>query len=154
HRADEAMPYFQAAIRLHPAHAEARSNLGLALRELGRFDEAIACFEELIRLNPNHVAGHDNLAHTLGHQGKYDVALARFRAALHIAPNSTRLLAGLSGLALHGHCELTEDEVRRIEASLGRVGMPVDEQARLHFALARVRDKAGAYDEAFAHYQR
>src|SRR5262249_5087763 len=40
---DEAVAEYRQAIRLKPDYAEAHCNLGIVLRQQGRFDEALAC---------------------------------------------------------------------------------------------------------------
>jgi tetratricopeptide (TPR) repeat protein len=152
-QAEAAEPHLREAVRLRPDFAEAHSNLGLALRELNRIDEALASFRESLRLKPGFPGAHNNLAYTLQAQGKPDEARAEFRAALQLDPHSTRALLGLSGLAAAGHYQFSEDEVRLLQTLAARENLPLDERGRLHFALARLRDAAGAYDDAFAHYR-
>jgi len=150
---EAALRHLHQAVRLRPDFAEAHSNLGLAFRELGRIDEAMQCFRESLRLNPNYPGAHNNLGYTLEFQGRIDEARAEFLEALRLDPNNARALASLSGLASNGHHEFTDDQLQRIRALVARNDIPVDEVGRLHFALARVCDRAGAYDEAFAHYR-
>jgi len=44
---------YQQIVKLNPASAEAHSNLGLALYELGRYEGAIPEFSRALALNPN-----------------------------------------------------------------------------------------------------
>ncbi len=62
--------------------------------------------------------------------------------------------SGLGRLAAAGHYSFSAEELGRIDAMAGDSGRPGDERSRLHFVLARVRERAGAYDHAFAHYRR
>jgi len=153
-QAESAEPHLREAVRLRPEFAEAHSNLGLALRELNRIDEALHCFRESLRLNPGYAGAHNNLAYTLQAQGKTDEACAEFRQARRIDPNNTRALLGLSGLAAAGHYRFSDEEVRLLQALAARDDLPFDERGRLHFALARLRETAGAYDDAFVCYRR
>ncbi len=150
---EAAIRHLRQAVRLRPSFAEAHSNLGLAFRELGRIDEAMQCFRESLRLNPNYAGAHNNLGYTLEYQGKIDEARAQFLEALRLDPGNPRALASLSGLASNGHYEFTDEQLQRIRVLVARGGIPVDDLGRLHFALARVADRAGSYDEAFAHYR-
>ncbi len=153
-RPEVAIAHLQEAIRLRPTFAEAHSNLGLGLRDLGRIDEALQCFREAVRLNPGYAGAHNNLGYTLEFQGKIGEARSAFCEALRLEPNNARALASLCGLAVAGHHELAGDEIPRIEALASRTDLPLDDLGRLHFALGRLRDRAGAYDAAFAHYRR
>ena len=150
---EAAIQHLRQAVRLRPTFAEAQSNLGLAFRELGRIDEAMHCFRESLRLNPHYAGAHNNLGYTLEFQGKIDAARAEFLEALRLDPDNARALASLSSLAGGGHYEFTEEQIQRIRVLVARPDLPVDEVGRLHFALARVCDRAGAYDQAFAHYR-
>jgi tetratricopeptide (TPR) repeat protein len=150
---EPAIEHLQEAVRLRPDFAEAQSNLGLAFRELGRIDEAVRCFRGAMRLNPAYPGAHNNLGYTLEFQGQVEEARAEFREALRLDPNNARALASLSGLAAAGHYQLSDEELSRIRSLLTRNDLPADDLGRLHFALARVHDKAGDYDKAFVHYR-
>lgn len=52
-RAAEAIPQFEAALRIQPDYADAHNNLGVALSGAGRVLEAIAHFEAALQINPN-----------------------------------------------------------------------------------------------------
>jgi Flp pilus assembly protein TadD len=148
-----AAEHLRTAVRLRPTSAEAYSNLGLAVRELGRIDEAMQCFRQALHLNPAYPGTHTNLAHTLELQGRIDEARAELHEALRLDPESAPALAGLSGLAASGHYQFTDDELERIQTLLSRKDVPAEHFGQLHFALARHLDRAGAPDEAFAHYR-
>jgi tetratricopeptide (TPR) repeat protein len=150
---EAAIEHFREAVRLRPDFAEAHSNLGLALRETGRIDEATRCFREAARLNPAYAGAHNNLAYTLEFQGRVAEARAEFLEALRLDPNNARALAALTGLAVAGHYQLSDDELGRIRALAARKDLPLDDLGRLHFALARMHDKAGEHDAAFGHYR-
>ncbi len=148
----QAEAHLRQAVRLRPAFAEAHSNLGVALREQGRMDQAVQALRKAVRLNPGFAGVHNNLGYTYEFLGRIDEARDEFLAALWLDPDNPRALAGLSGLATAGHYEFSADELRRIERLVTRTDLSLDDRGRLHFALARVRDRAGEPDEAFAHY--
>jgi Flp pilus assembly protein TadD len=50
---------------LKPDFAEAHSNLGNTLKELGRLDEALASYRQAIALKPDYAEAHYNLGNTL-----------------------------------------------------------------------------------------
>jgi tetratricopeptide (TPR) repeat protein len=150
---EPAIGHFREAIRLRPAFAEAHTNLGLALRELGRLGEAADCYREALRVNPRHAAAHNNLGYLFEAEGRLDEARDEFLKALALDPYNAMALASLSGLAVAGHYDFPQDQVESVRRLVDRPDVPVDDRGRLHFALARMLDAAGSYDEAFAHYQ-
>jgi len=53
-RSQDAIPHFEAAIRIRPDYADAHYNLGVALAEIpGRLPEAIVHFEAAERIRPD-----------------------------------------------------------------------------------------------------
>jgi tetratricopeptide (TPR) repeat protein len=150
---EPAIQHLQEAVRLRPNFAEAHSNLGLALRELGRIDEAMESFRDAVRLNPDYAGAHNNLGYTLEFHGQVKEAISEFKEALRLEPNNARALASLSGLAAAGRYQLSDDELMRIRTLTQRNDLPADDLGRLHFALARLLDRSGAYDAAFEHYR-
>jgi Flp pilus assembly protein TadD len=57
---------------LKPDYAEAHSNLGNTLKELGRLDEAEASYNQAIALKPDYAEAHSNLGNTLKELGRLD----------------------------------------------------------------------------------
>jgi len=74
----------QKAVDLVPNEAEARSNLGLVLHDLGRLAEAEASYRQAISLKPEYAKAHYNLGITLKD-------LARFGEAWHSVVASIRM---------------------------------------------------------------
>jgi tetratricopeptide (TPR) repeat protein len=151
---EEAAGRLREALRLDPTCSDAHNNLGVALRDMGRIDEAMSYFREVLRLKPDSPTAHNNIGFTLEAQGHPCEALAEFQEALRLEPNNSMALLALSALSLADHYDFTDDELGRLEALASRPDLPDDERSRVHFALARAGDRAGAHGEAFAHYRR
>jgi Flp pilus assembly protein TadD len=151
---EEAASYLREALRLDPACSDAHNNLGVALRDLGRIDEAMGHFREVLRLKPDSPTARNNIGFTLEAQGHPGEALAEFQEALRLEPNNSMALLALSALSLADHYDFTDDELGRLAILAARPDLPGDERSRVHFALARAKDRAGAHDEAFTHYRR
>ena len=49
------------AIQINPNYADAHSNLGATLKELGEYQKAISCCEKAIQIQPNLEQAHINL---------------------------------------------------------------------------------------------
>lgn len=83
-RQAEAVPQFEAAIKLNPKGLPAQQNLGNVLLDLNELPKAEAMFSKLIRLEPRNSEYHRQLARALAKQGKIEPALTRFRTAVSI----------------------------------------------------------------------
>ena len=73
-------------MRLRPALVSAHSNLGNALRSLGRADEAEKCLREALRLKPDYAEAHNNLGIVLVQLGRDDDGVKEYDEALRLAP--------------------------------------------------------------------
>jgi tetratricopeptide (TPR) repeat protein len=95
-RAGEALPYFQASIRLQPGVPEPHYNCGLALAALGRPAESMEEYRAALRLQPAYADAHNNLGIVLLAEGRPAEAEAEFRAAILNKPDYAK---GYSNLA-------------------------------------------------------
>jgi tetratricopeptide (TPR) repeat protein len=88
-RLSEATTHLEAALRIRPDSAEARSDLASALaRTPGRLPEAIAEYQAAIRLLPNSAILHNNLGAALAQfPERLPEAIREYRAALRIDPD-------------------------------------------------------------------
>ncbi len=85
-RPQEAIPLFQAALKLDPDFAEARHNLACAYYQQGRLDEAITQFQEAIRLDFD--LAYIGLGIALAAKGRVGEALSQFEEAVRRLPES------------------------------------------------------------------
>jgi tetratricopeptide (TPR) repeat protein len=84
----EAIPHFEAALRVKPDYAEAESNLGMVLGNMpNRLAEAIPHFEAAVRLRPNLLEAQYNLATALAQMGRTSEALSHYQAVEKIQPS-------------------------------------------------------------------
>ncbi len=88
-RISEAIPHLEAALRIRPESAPARSDLASALAQIpGRLPEAIAQYQAAVRLLPDSAILHHNLASALAQfPDRLPEAIAEYRAALRIDPD-------------------------------------------------------------------
>lgn len=135
----EALEAFQKAIVLSRGDAEAHSNLGNVLKNLGRLSEAEASYRQALKVNPNYAEARSNLGVTLVEQDRPAEAEACLRRALEIKPDHAVAHNNL-GIALMKLDRLTEAEPcfrKALEIkpdyheALGNLGSLFTEQGRL-----------------------
>ncbi|MGC2062233.1 MAG: tetratricopeptide repeat protein, partial [Thermodesulfovibrionales bacterium] len=85
-RIDEAIEYFQTAIRLDPADEKAFNNLGLAYKAKGLYDKAIDQFRAALTLSPDDAEVHNNLGVVFKYKGMSVEAIEEHRIALRLRP--------------------------------------------------------------------
>jgi protein O-GlcNAc transferase len=76
------LPALQKTAQLLPGDAEAHSNLGNALNDLGRFDEAVVSCRRALKLSPDFAEAHSNLGNALKGLGDLAAAVASYRRAV------------------------------------------------------------------------
>jgi adenylate cyclase len=87
-RPEEAIPFFQKAIRLNPyGPLFYYRNLGGVLWMTGRYEEAVSAFKKVIQRSPNHITVHLGLAATYMRMGREQEARAEAAEVLRIDPN-------------------------------------------------------------------
>ena len=76
----EALASYQQALAISPDLAEAHSNLGEALRRMGRLSEAVAACERALALDPELAEAHNHLGNALREEGRLGQAISHYRA--------------------------------------------------------------------------
>lgn len=82
----QAASYYQAALALDADMAEARSNLGLVLLELGKIDEAAESLSTYIEQHPEEGSGYYNLGLAQEAKGSLDAAASSYKKASQLDP--------------------------------------------------------------------
>jgi len=101
--AQSAIPLFERAVALEPAHKEAWNELGLAYLRLAHFDQATAAFERQLQVNPANGHARDYLGLAFEQQQKYDEAAAAFRKQIEIDPLDALAHTALGTILLAQH---------------------------------------------------
>lgn len=87
-RIADAIPHFEAVVRIKPRYPEGNNNLGACLMNVGRNAEAADRFETALRAKPGFVDAHYNLGLALTRiPGRDADAEAQFEAALRLEPD-------------------------------------------------------------------
>ena len=95
---EEAKESYAQAIALKPDYAEAHTNLGNTLKELGRSKEAEASFRQALALQPDFAEAHFNLGITLKELGRLDEVEANLRQATILKPDFVKAYDHLGDL--------------------------------------------------------
>jgi serine/threonine protein kinase/Tfp pilus assembly protein PilF len=85
---NQAMPYYQEAVRLSPESWLGHNELGSALLKSGHLNEARRQFVFVTRLNPEISTGYCNLGVALLYAGEFASARSNFEIALERAPSA------------------------------------------------------------------
>lgn len=97
-RSDEALPHFEAALRVNPAYAFAHNDLGAELRRRRQTADAIAHLSEALRFRPDFPEAANNLGNALADAGRLDEAAARYAEALRLKPDYAEAHNGLGAV--------------------------------------------------------
>jgi len=143
-----ALDFFDRAIARKPDFAEAYSNRGNALREMGLPEKAEASYRKAIAINGKFSMAHYNLGNILLASKRFDESAAHFKRALSANPRFTEARINL-GLACKEAGNLKEAETCYRKALEQRPEMAV-----CHYNLGNVLLEAGRADEAAASYER
>jgi 2-polyprenyl-3-methyl-5-hydroxy-6-metoxy-1,4-benzoquinol methylase len=76
------------AIQIRPDYAEAYSNRGAALQELGRLDEAVESCDKAIKIRPDYAEAYSNRGAALQELGRLGEAAENYRKVISIAPQN------------------------------------------------------------------
>ena len=143
-KTEEAIGYFQEALRLNPEHFIALENLGNAYRQEKRWGEARTELEKALAVKPDDPEANYSLGMVFAQTDQTESAYQCLLKALEYRPAYPEALNNLGVLYLRtGH---TEEAIARFEASI-RVA-PLFDQSYLN--LARVYEIEGAPDKARA----
>jgi protein O-mannosyl-transferase len=137
-----ALPEFEAAARLDPGFAEARSNLGNALAAAGRFDRAVPEYQAAIALDPEAAEARVGLGSALLSAGRAREAADAYAEALRLDPSLAQAHNGRgAALAQQG---LEQDAMAEYEEALRLK----PDLATAHLNVAVVLIRQGRLDDA------
>ena len=147
----EAVVAGEVAVRLMPDSATAQTNLGSAYEVSGRERDALVCRRAAARLWPAHPVIQNSLGNALASVGDKQGAVRCYREAVRLQPKYTtpwRLLTRL--------CHYTkpdEPDAVMIRRLLSDPSIHEAQRSDLHFALGKIYDDCGRYDEAFTQFE-
>ena len=135
-------------MELKPDYAEAHSNLGHVLRQMGRLEEAEACCRRALELQPDNAACHHNLGAALAARDQFAEAETCLRRALELQPDFPEAHNNL-GTTLGNLGRFAEAEASCRRALELR---PDDPEFHNHYGATVMN--LGRFAEAATHFQR
>ncbi len=144
-----ALQAFAKAIALQPDAVEALFHLARLHLEVGFFNARVSeeYSRRALQVDPNHLGCLSSRAYALGLLGKLQEAALLHKKILTLSPNNAYALEDLLSMDClsQGH--------KGEELQFTMTGMVPVDQAKSHFALAKIHMKKKDIDQAFASYQ-
>lgn len=95
-QSEAAIEWMTRAIVIKPDYVEAHSNLGVALKALGRLPEAIASYKKAIEIDAEYLPAHTNLGVVLLALQRYEEAFTCFERVIHKEPENANAFFNLA----------------------------------------------------------
>jgi protein O-GlcNAc transferase len=86
-RLAQALPLYDAVIRLDRAFVPAHTNRGVVLQSLKRFDEALQSYGRAIELKPDSVLAYINIGNALSDLRRFEEAVQSYNCAIELKPD-------------------------------------------------------------------
>lgn len=142
-----------APISANPGDVTWLSGAAEAQFRAGRFAEAIALCKTILTIRPNLPEVYNNIGSAYSQLGQADEAERAYRRALALRPGFIAARRNLSVL-LEEAGRLTEarrlaDQALRMALATDATLLSVDDRIEMHFALAKVHEDAGRFEQAF-----
>jgi tetratricopeptide (TPR) repeat protein len=147
---DEAIRCYERALALAPTSPALHHAIGRARFLQGRFEESRAAFARAIDLEPDNAEHCAKIGRTFESEGRFDEAIVWQEKALSRQPDHAE---AHYSLAMMRSAANREARVRQLEQTLAHGSPDRDRCAWLHFAMAKLYDEGGDYDEAFRCYR-
>jgi len=146
-RLEEALAYFQQALRHDPNYPHAHNNIGAVLLAQGKPAEAVASFQKAVEFRPEDKELLCNLGMALFREGRLEEALARCGEALRIAPDLAEAHVNM-GSAYHAQLKLEE-----ALACFDRALLLKPALAQAHFSKALALLQMGDCERGWTEYE-
>jgi tetratricopeptide (TPR) repeat protein len=148
-RFDEGLAAYRQAEVLAPGNPRVQHGIARILARTGDIPGAAAMCRDALETTPDRPELWLLLGYCDAMHGHFDAAAEAYRRALALDPGSAGALHDLVAVGGQLDDDATKDAARQILRDQSR---PVRDRVAAGFALARVNDRDGAYDEAFAAY--
>ncbi len=147
---DEAVSALKKSVELKPDFADAHYQLGFLHELAERYDDAISSYETAARHNPTSSAIELALGNCLQVIGRFEPAATHLRKAISLKPGAGR---AHYMLAYSDQADASQEARDRIDRIAGGANLALEDRTYAQFAAARLHERAGDTEKAFAHYK-
>lgn len=140
---------YREMLRLRPDSPDVMIDFALVLRTMQRLDEAEAQFRRVLSLQPAHPRGLAGLASLLEFRGTPEKGYEILQPVLALAPENMHVALAYADVARRTKRGIEAAAV--LETCLARTEDP-GLQVKAHYALGKLYDTGGKYQQAFEHY--
>jgi tetratricopeptide (TPR) repeat protein len=141
----------QKLLKLRPNDANVWNSLGSAYFQLDGIAKAKSCYEKAIELDPTHAQYENNLGLTCSSTGDKVSAESHYRRALDLNPEFAEAYRNI--VAMKRFSSLDDDDVVAMRKIWETPDLDEFNKTKLAFALGKVYDDLGLYDQAFDAYR-
>lgn len=148
---DLAVRHLERALSLRPGLTEAAVYLGNLQVFLGHLETALTCYQQALAQRPGQPDALAGKALVLERQGQRRAAWQALQPIIGSGRETAN--AAIIYALLAPDFQATAQAQALLQGLLARGGWAPSQQQELHFALAKLSDKAAQYDLAFMHYR-
>lgn len=139
---ENALPFYEKALKADPEYAKANLAMAIALTKLGRLEESKAYYEKTLKLDPENAQAYNNLGMWYDRQGRVEEAKQYFLKAVELEPGSA---------LNHNNLGMAYGKLGQGELAVAEFEKAIDlkpDYARAYTNLALMRYRMGDKDEA------
>jgi len=144
---DKAVEHAKKAVELAPNNALVNNNLGVAYEFFGNFLRAQECYEKAATVSPDSIDILTNLASIYGAHDNKDKARECYLKILALKSNHGDAYRGLVGLKKYVNTD--DPDALSIKKLASQSKLSDTNRTHLFFALGKIYDDCGDYDNAF-----
>jgi tetratricopeptide (TPR) repeat protein len=146
----EAYSAYQQAITLNQQFARAHFDLAGLHYLQDRFAEAEQAYRRALKLKPDYVEACNNLGRSIRRQGRLEEAQEYFEKAMSLDPDSVEAYFNMASLRKF---TAESPEPARLEKLASKAPyLPENSRIRYWYAMGKMREDLGRYDDAFTAY--
>lgn len=147
---ESACEFLERAVSLKPGDATIRMNLASTLVRLERHDDALTHIRKALKLDGSNPGATLRYAEMLAETGDIDAATQHLEGALKKHPSNGAMYDQLARYRRFSRQDA--DLIKKAEKALSR-SMPPHERFGLLYALGKMHDDCGDYEQAFGYYE-